>query len=49
MNAGHCIYADTVNGLNFENVSIREVQGAGEDPENSPAAKIYIAPEYKAN
>ena len=49
MNAGHCIYADTVNGLNFENVSIREVQGAGEDPENSPTAKIYIAPEYKAN
>ncbi len=49
MNAENCIAADTVNGLNFENVRIKEVRGAGRSPKDSPNAKIYIAPEYKPN
>ena len=49
MNAAHCIYTDTINGLNFDNVRIKETPNAGQDPENSPDAKIYIVPEYKAN
>lgn len=46
MNASNCITADTVNGLNFDNVRIKEVKGAGQSPRNSENAKIYIVPEY---
>ena len=46
MNATNCITADTVNGLNFENVRIKEVKGAGQAPRESNDAKIYIVPEY---
>ena len=48
MNAAHCVTADTVDGLNFENVRIKEVSGAGQAPRDSEKAKIYIAPEYPA-
>ena len=47
MNAAHCVTADTVNGLNFENVRIKEVAGAGQAPRDAENAKIYIAPEYE--
>ena len=49
MNASNCITADTVNGLNFENVRIKEVKGAGQSPRDNENAKIYIAPEYVGN
>jgi len=48
MNASNCISADTVNGLNLENVYIKEVPGAGQSPRDNENAKIYIAPEYHA-
>ena len=47
-NASKCITIDTVNGLNFDNVNVKEVPSAGQSPRKAKNARIHIAPEYKA-
>ena len=41
MNAATCMTADSVNGLNLENVVLTEVPGAGIVPSNAKGAVIY--------
>ena len=46
MTAATCMTADSVNGLNFECVSLTEQPGAGQAPGDAEGARIFIAPDY---
>ncbi len=47
MTAKTCMTADSVTGLNFENVTLIENPEAGQVPDQAEGARIFIVPEYK--